>query len=265
VATTDGHSGFIVDVDVLAEVNESPAATASVDRIEQTFGQKPQRFLTDAGNISGQVMHEMEERGIEFYAPVESSQPKPGQPAYREDPKQPVPQSQWCKLKRNKQGQVDKSCFAYVAAEDQYYCPLGHAMPFDKSKPDVRCGKRITLRVYRCGSCGGCPLAAGCLSAQSQGGRTITRDEYEEVRERTAVRMSSEEARKLYNQRPRIAETTFGILKAIMGMRQFLLRGLEKVKTEWLWAATAFNLIKLARAIKKMRAESARLALIGGN
>lgn len=46
-----------------------------------------------------------------------------------------------------------------------------------------------------------------------------------------------------------------------MGIRQFLLRGLEKVKTEWLWAVTAFNLAKLARLMAILRAERAQLDL----
>jgi transposase len=260
-ATTDGHRGFIVDADVLAEVNESEAAVPSVDRIEQTFGRKPEQFLTDAGNNSGQVIEAMESRGVEFYAPVESSQPQEGNPAKREDPRVPVPESEWPKLPRNGQGQLDKSCFVYDEAEDQYYCPQGQPMPFDKAKPDVRGGERINLRVYRSRACEGCPLAAACLSQRSKHGRTITRDPYEAVRERTAARMKRPAARDVYQQRPRIAETTFGILKLVMGFRQFLLRGLEKVKTEWLWAATAFNLAKLAREIAKLRAEGSSCAL----
>ena len=61
------------------------------------------------------------------------------------------------------------------------------------------------------------------------------------------------------------AETPFAIIKSIMGMRQFLLRGLEKVETEWTWAATAFNLMKLVRAIGKLRADCATLAAQGIN
>jgi hypothetical protein len=255
-ATTDGHRGFIVDVDVLSVVNEGEGAAASVDRIEETFGKKPDKFLTDGGNNSGQIMAEMEERGVEFYAPVESNQPGDGNPAKRDDPRQPVPESEWGKLKRNSKGQLDKTCFVYDAEEDQYYCPAGHVLPFTKGKSDRRGGKRVGLRVYQCLDCEGCPLAAACLSAQNKHGRTITRDEYEEVRERTAARMSSPSAKSIYNQRPRIAETPFGIIKSIMRFRQFLLRGLDKVKTEWLWAATAFNLMKLAREIGKMRADS---------
>jgi transposase len=259
-AVTDGANGFIVDDDVLAEVNEGGAAVPSVERIEENFGRKPEKFLTDAGNNSGQIMREMEQAGVEFYAPAVSSQPQEGNPAKRDDPAQPVPQSEWSKLPRSNQGKLDKSCFVYDADKDRYYCPQGHAMPFEKSKPDQRGGETVTLRVYRCAACVGCPLSAACLSPQSQHGRTVTRDPYEEVRERTAARMATESARQLYNQRPRIAETTFGILKSVMGLRQFLLRGLEKVKTEWRWATTAFNIIKLVRAIGRMRAASRKLA-----
>jgi hypothetical protein len=44
-----------------------------------------------------------------------------------------------------------------------------------------------------------------------------------------------------------------------MDVRRFLLRGLEKVKTEWTWAATAFNIGKLVRELARLRAEFARM------
>ena len=75
--------------------------------------------------------------------------------------------------------------------------------------------------------------------------------------------MSTAAGRQVYRQRSSIAETPFAILKAIMGLRQFLLRGLEKVKTEWLWAVTSFNLMKLVRALGAMRAEFTSLAASG--
>ena len=260
VVTTDSQCGLIVDCAVLDEVNETAAAAEAVDRIEDTFGEKPEKFLTDAGNNSGAVMKQMEERGVEFYAPVESNQPPEGSPAGRDDPTQAVPESEWSNLKRNSHGQLDKSCFVYSSEEDQYYCPQGHCMPFDKRKSVDRRGVRVKIRMYRCGACAGCPLADVCLSRQSKGSRTITRDEYEPLRERMAARMNTSEGRRVYQQRPRIAETPFGILKAVMGIRQFLLRGLEKVNMEWLWAVTAFNLAKLARMMAILRAERAEFA-----
>jgi transposase len=257
LATTDGQCGFIVDCDVIAQVNENNEAVASVDRIEENLGQRPERFLTDAGNISGAVQQAMESRGIEFYAPVESSQPQSGNPALREDLKQPVPVSEWPNLPRNSQGQLDKSCFVYEVPSDQYYCPQGQVLSFVQNKREEGRGDR---RVYRCAVCSGCPLAAQCITPQNRRGRSISRDEFEEVRDRTAARMATAEAKELYNQRPRIAETTFGIMKSVFGLRQFLLRGLEKVRTEWRWAATAFNLIKLTRQIARLRAELVQLA-----
>lgn len=262
VATTDGQAGFIVDVDVLAQVNESGALAPAVDRIEETFGQKPENMLTDAGNNSGQVQEQMEQRGVAFYAPVTATPPQADHPAHREDPRRPIPEARWPELPRNDRGQLDKSCFLYQANTDQYYCPQGHAMPFVKSKSDERGSEQVPLRVYRCAACSGCPLAAACLSPQSRHGRTITRDPYEEVRGRTAARMSTESGRQRYRQRGRIAETPFAILKSVMGLRQFLLRGLEKVKLEWRWAATAFNLGKLMRYAGRLRA---RLSLLNAD
>jgi transposase len=259
--TTDGACGLIVDCDVTSEVSESHLLAESVDRVQETFGRQPEKLLTDRGNSNGQNMQAMEQRGVEFYAPVTSNQPQAGNPAQRSDPTQSVPPEAWDQLPRNSRGQLDKSCFVYDAAHDQYYCPQGRAMPFDKITPDSRGQQQITLRVYRCADCAGCPLATACLSPQSKGRRTVTRDPYEDVRERTAARMAGEPAQKLYRQRARIAETPFAILKSVIGLRQFLLRGLDKVKIEWRWAATAFNVIKIMRAILRLRAENAAPAL----
>ena len=259
-ATTDGHLGFIVDCDVTDDVNEGSLASPSVDRIEETFCQKPEKFLTDGGNNGGAVMQQMEQRGVEFFAPVESNQPQADNPARREDATQPVPESQWPQLPRNKQGQLDKTCFVYDTEQDAYYCPQGHAMSHEKNKLDHRGHQPVYRGIYRCDACSDCPLAAACLSATTKHGRTITRDEYEEVRERTAARMSQESSQELFRRRSWIAETPFAILKSVMGLRQFLLRGLENVQTEWTWAVTAFNLGKLVREIAQLRAEIAQLA-----
>ncbi len=260
-ATTDGHRGFIVDCEVIAEVNETKEAAASVDRIEETFGQKPTKFLTDGGNNSGAVMQEMEERGVEFYAPAAVNQPQEGHPAKRDDPRQPIPTQQWPELPRNKAGRLDNSCFVYDPQEDQYYCPQGEPLPFVRVKSAVRCGLPKTWRIYRCKACKNCLLAGVCFARVSHSGRTISRDQYEPMRERTASRMATDEGRQIYNQRAHMAETTFGFIKAAIGLRQFLLRGLPKVKTEWRWAATAFNLGKLVREIARLRAECASMSV----
>jgi transposase len=53
--------------------------------------------------------------------------------------------------------------------------------------------------------------------------------------------------RSRYRLRKQIVEPVFGQIKAARGFRQFLLRGIEKVRAEWAILCTAHNLLKLAR------------------
>ena len=54
--------------------------------------------------------------------------------------------------------------------------------------------------------------------------------------------------RSRYRLRKQIVEPVFGQIKQARGFRQFLLRGIEKVKAEWAIICTAHNLTKLLRA-----------------
>ncbi len=67
--------------------------------------------------------------------------------------------------------------------------------------------------------------------------------------------MKTESGKKNYGRRAHLAETPNGFIKEVLGLRQFLLRGLDKVRTEWLWARTAFNIRKLMIAMEKLRAD----------
>jgi hypothetical protein len=66
--------------------------------------------------------------------------------------------------------------------------------------------------------------------------------------------MRLEESKERYKTRQHIGETPFAVLKAVMGVRRFLLRGHEGVRTEWLWGTTAFNLKKLLGLVGPLRA-----------
>lgn len=54
--------------------------------------------------------------------------------------------------------------------------------------------------------------------------------------------------RSRYRLRKQIVEPVFGQIKHARGFRQFLLRGLEKVRGEWAMICVAHNLLKLAKA-----------------
>ena len=54
-------------------------------------------------------------------------------------------------------------------------------------------------------------------------------------------RLISQEVRAFYNRRKVTVEPVFGFIKQAIGFRQFLLRGLEKVNTEWDLVTLAYN------------------------
>jgi hypothetical protein len=115
----------------------------------------------------------------------------------------------------------------------------------------------FVYQVYRCANCENCPLGTVCRSPKATRGRMIYRDPYEPLREELAARMKLAEGKATYARRMHGAETPFAYIKAVMGVRQFLLRGLENVRTEWRWVCTAFNLQKLLKAVAALRAPGA--------
>ena len=61
-----------------------------------------------------------------------------------------------------------------------------------------------------------------------------------------AHKLKTKLGRMLYALRKQTVEPVFGIIKSVMGFRQFLLRGLEKVKGEWTLVCLAWNLKRMA-------------------
>lgn len=257
-AAVDGHCGLIVDGDVLPRASEPETVIPTVERIEAAFAQTPEHLLADTNFATGSNLSALETRGIEAFMPVDVHRTATENPARRDDPTQPVPEWDWPKLPRRPQTRkLDRTAFVYDPQADGYFCPLGQRLEYDHTKEkDRSSGEDSVYRVYRCTSCAGCPLAGDCL-AGSATSRLVSRDQHEEQREALAARMQTEHGRQTYARRAWIAETPFAVFKAWMGLRRFLLRGLDKVRVEWQWACTAFNLQKMVKYVIALRAKVA--------
>ncbi len=59
--------------------------------------------------------------------------------------------------------------------------------------------------------------------------------------------MNTKAEKALYAKRKSTVETVFGVIKHVQGFRQFLLRGLDSVQSEWTLVCIGWNL-------KRMRA-----------
>jgi transposase len=255
-AAVDSHRGFIVDTDVNGDGYESQTTVPTVDRIEETFGKKPVKLLADNAHGTGKNLKELEDRDIEAYIPPQHGVMETDHPAQRDDLTKAVPESDWDKLPRSRQLQnkLDKSAFIYNSAQDCYYCPLGRKMEYVGDLVNQRNSGRVRIRRYLCQSCDDCPLAGACLMGKSKQ-RSVTHDEFEAPRQVMLKRLKTTAGQEIYGRRQWICETPFALIKNYLKFRQFLLRGLDKVKTEWLWACISFNLSKLVREVIRMRAE----------
>ena len=104
--------------------------------------------------------------------------------------------------------------------------------------------------VKACGAAGVEPLIALGRDAHHQSLRERFADAPPPLENPTPVeamahRLQTPEGKKLYAKRKHTPEPVFGIIKSILGFRQFLLRGLEKVKAEWTLVTLAWNMKRM--------------------
>lgn len=247
VVGVDSGSGLII----AATVTDGNAEAASVEPImeqaRELRGGNPDRAVFDGGFASGANLETLDRSGVEVYAPVGGT--KQDNPALRDDPSAPVPESMHAQLPR-RGGKLDRTAFIYDHEHDCYQCPMGRTMPpFRKLSGKASDGAGIEATEYRCEDCHNCPLAGDCLSKKAKL-RTIRRDQHEPLREVIDARNKTAEGKKIYGRRAPVVEGVFGTMKSALGLRRFQRRGTKKVKADWLWMCTSYNILKLIKAIK---------------
>ncbi len=65
-------------------------------------------------------------------------------------------------------------------------------------------------------------------------------------------KLDSDEGKRIYSKRKIIIEPVFGNIKHNLRFREFLLRGLKKVKAEFALIAIVHNIQKIAKFLKKL-------------
>ena len=129
-----------------------------------------------------------------------------------------------------------KDKFEYEEEKDQFVCPNGEIL-VRKGEYEYN-GK--PLYAYYGANCGECPFRSECAGEGKI--RVITSDGYEGERRRMTAKMRSEAGKEEYKKRKETVEWPFGNIKQNMKFREFLTRGIEKVRVEHNLACTAHNL-----------------------
>jgi transposase len=244
VAAVESEHGLVVGAEI-AEANAEAATLGGLlDEAAGLAEAEPKRILFDGGFASGSNLEELGQRGVEVYAGCGGNDED--NPALRSDGTKPVAEALLGKLPK-RGGKFDRAAFLYDASKDCYYCPLGRLLsPYRKIKRRISDGSQVKVMEYRCSHCSDCPLAEQCLSGKAKV-RSVGRDEYQDLRDELAEKMSTEQARQIYARRAPVVEGTFGTIKSALGIRRFSRRGMRKVRADWQWICAAFNLMKLMK------------------
>lgn len=132
--------------------------------------------------------------------------------------------------------------FIYDSERDVYVCPEGTLLrPFRRSFQQERVQYRAKAAI-----CTACPVKAACTASDE--GRVVHRSFHAEYLERVRAYHETEEYQRAMRKRKVWIEPLFGEAKQWHGMRQFRLRGLQKVNMEGVFIAAGQNLKRLLSA-----------------
>jgi hypothetical protein len=140
-----------------------------------------------------------------------------------------------------KLGLFSKDDFTYDGATDTYRCPAGERLTFRFAT--VELGRHI--RYYATSACKTCPLKPQCT--RNKGGRRLTRWVDEHLLEEMEQRVRSRP--EVMKQRKQLVEHPFGTMKRWWDAGYFLMRGLEKVRTEFSLTVLAYNLRRVLNLV----------------
>jgi len=217
----DLDNAIIVDVEASTAIRQAEvtATKTMIDRVDRQFGLYPEKLAADSAYGSADMLNWLvEERGIEPHIPVFDKSQRSDDTFSRSD-------------------------FTYDHEGDVYVCPGGKKL----ATTGTLVNDDDTL-IYRASKydCGACSLKSRCCP--NTPARKVPRSIYEGARDmarniaKTAAYVVSRRQRKK-------VEMLFAHLKRILRLDRLRLRGPCGAHDEFLLAATAQNLRKLAKLI----------------
>ena len=224
----DLDAGIIMDVEATPahRTQEVQATKAMVQRVQERFDIKPKRLVGDTAYGSAPMLHWLvNEKGIEPHVPV------------------------WDKTQR-KDDTLSSNDFQWNEQANEYCCPEGHALQINRrafKNPRTHITQEDTI-IYRASQhdCAACPSKVQCCP--NTPARKIARSIHESARD-VARKIAKTEAFKQSGRQRKKVEMLFAHLKRILKLDRLRLRGLSGAQDEFLLAATAQNLRRMAKRL----------------
>lgn len=209
---------FIVASDLLTDANDTGSLKPMVEQSRSNMDGAIDKVLVDGGYYSGRNMEYIDKSGLDVYMPMGSGYPEPSGKFHRDD-------------------------FEYDKETNSYLCPAGEQLSYKYSR---RRRGGIEVSSYRCSSlkCQQCQLKSKCTTTRS---RELNISEVYHHELAMKKKLATKEGRAIYDRRKVLVEPVFGNIKFNLGFTQFVLRGLKKVKIEFLLMCIAHNLKKMSQ------------------
>jgi transposase len=222
----DVRAGIIVDVEATPafRTDEVNATRTMIDRVEDRFEIKPTRLIGDMAYGAAELLGWMvDDKAIEPHVPV------------------------WDKTQRQDET-LSISDFRWDEQAEEYRCPQGHAL-----RSQWRAFKKLRTHLTKAGTiiyrssqsdCAACPMKARCCPNTLI--RKIARSVHEPARE-VARRIAKTPGYRQSRKDRKKVEMLFAHLKRIMKLDRLRLRGLTGANDEFVLAAAAQNLRRMAK------------------
>lgn len=225
----DTAFGVIVDVEATPanRVFEVESTKTMIDRVEARFDLLPQRLIGDTAYGTAPMLNWMLDKGIEPHVPV------------------------WDKTQR-KDDTFSVSDFQWDGLANEYRCPAGKPLrsrlrSFSKPRSGVTKANTVIYRA-RQHDCGPCAIKARCCPNTTH--RKIARSVHEAARDFARQLATTPEYQQSQNERKKV-EMLFAHLKRILKLDRLRLRGMSGAREEFLLAATAQNLRRMAKLMSR--------------
>lgn len=223
-SVVDGKNGLIVTTEVVASASDMHQLSRQVENASEVLGKKPQTAASDSG-----------------YASVDDVAKIPEEITVIMPSQQQVNKERTTDKETNAKN-FTKDKFAYDPNSDSYTCPAGQKLSF-RFRSEGQQGQK--LKNYRpdAGVCKACEYFRRCTNNPQ--GRKITRHELEHVRERMDAAYQSPSGQEIYERRKILSELPHAQIKHNLGVRRFLLRGIQGVNAEFSLLAAAHNITRM--------------------
>jgi hypothetical protein len=233
-------AGIVVDVEATPahKTHEINATKTMIERVEDRFALKPDRLIGDTNYGTAEIL------------------------GWMVDEKQIEPNVSVCDKTRRNDETLSSSDFQWDEQAAEYRCPQGHVLrnqwrPFKNLRTHVTKADTIIYRSSQ-SDCANCPMKARCCPSTPT--RKNARSVHESARDVARAIAKTDAYQQSRKDRKKV-EMLFAHLKGILKLDRLRLRGRSGAHDEFLLAATAQNLRRMAKWLCPAEPETARMAI----